>query len=245
VGVARDVKRALQRLSRPAGVFDAARYFRGTTDLAFYHAGTSAVRDLARDIYKAHRHAWSIDDASALADLLIKDRFLETKSVAVEVVALYRKAFRPGLLGKWKRWLADGHSSNWATTDAICGCLIGPLLLQHPTLAAEMDRWSRHRILWIRRASAVGLIAPVRRGLALDTAYGVAERLHPDGEDLVQKAVGWMLREAGKADQVRLERYLLTHGPAIPRTTLRYAIERFDPRARRRLLVATRSADGR
>ena len=65
--------------------------------------------------------------------------------------------------------------------------------------------------------------------------------LHDDDEDLIQKAVGWMLREAGKADQPRLERYLRANGPSIPRTTLRYAIERFPDGKRRALLAATRA----
>ena len=57
--------------------------------------------------------------------------------------------------------------------------------------------------------------------------YAIARRLHADREDLIQKAVGWALREAGKTDMPRLERYLRANGAAIPRTTLRYAIERF------------------
>ena len=57
---------------------------------------------------------------------------------------------------------------------------------------------------------------------------------------MIQKAVGWALREAGKADMARLERYLRANGPAIPRTTLRYAIERFPPAKRAALLKETR-----
>jgi 3-methyladenine DNA glycosylase AlkD len=87
----------------------------------------------------------------------------------------------------------------------------------------------------------VSLIPSVRRGLALDTAYKIARRLCVDKEDLLQKAVGWMLREAGKADSVRLERHLRTNGAAMARTTVRYAIERFPPARRRALLEATRS----
>ena len=64
----------------------------------------------------------------AFADALIVDRHLEAKAVGIEVVARYRRDFTPRLLAAWKRWLADNHSANWATTDAICGMLIGPLL---------------------------------------------------------------------------------------------------------------------
>jgi 3-methyladenine DNA glycosylase AlkD len=233
---ARDAVRELRRLSRPSGEFDASRYFRGAGDLGFYNIGTAPMRALARAIHAAHRDRWSIDEAMAFADALIVDRYLETKSIGIEVVAHYRTAFTPPLLARWKRWLAANHSANWATTDALCGALIGPLLVRHPARAHEMRRWAAHRNMWVRRASIVSLIPLARRGQALDLLYEIAERLHADTEDLIQKAVGWALRE----DADRLERYLRAHGPSIPRTTLRYAIERFPPRRRRELLTATK-----
>ena len=75
----------------------------------------------------------------------------------------------------------------------------------------------------------------------LDVAYEIAQTLHTDTEDLIQKAVGWALREAGKVDAQRLELYLRAAGPSIPRTTVRYAIERFSIVKRQSLLKATRA----
>jgi 3-methyladenine DNA glycosylase AlkD len=234
-------KRALARLKRPAGTFDARRYFRGADDVGFYNVGTAAVRALAREIYLAHRGDWSIDDAMAFAEPLVADRYLEAKAVGIEVVARYRGDFAPRLLPKWKRWLARNDSANWATTDLMCGMLIGPLVMQHPELAARMRVWASDANMWVRRASIVGLIPRARRGESLDVVYAIARRLHRDREDLIQKAVGWALREAGKTDMARLERYLRANGRSIPRTTVRYAIERFPPARRRTLLEATRA----
>lgn len=234
------ISRALKRLSRPAGAFDAARYFRGGEDLRFYNTGTPRMRALARSIYDEHRDVWSVDDALRLASELIEDRYIETKAVGIEIVGRYRRDFSPLHLATWKRWLAGNHTANWATTDAICGMLIGPLLSEYPHLIREVQHWSRHHNLWVRRASAVGLLKPMSRGYGIDAAYDVAVALHRDTEDLVQKAVGWMLRDAGKYDAARLERHLRRHGPSIPRTTVRYAIERFPPAKRRELLAATR-----
>lgn len=236
-----DAKRALARLARPAGNLDASRYFRGADDLRFHNVGTRTMRALARSIHAANRERWSIDDATAFAETLIADPHLEVKAVGIEVVARYRRDFTPGDLQVYKRWLARNHSANWATTDAICGSLIGPLLLRYPELAPRIAAWARDRNMWVRRAAAVGLIPLVRRGLVHDLAYQSALTLHADKEDLIQKAVGWLLREAGKVDERRLERYLREHGRSIPRTTLRYAIERFPERKRRALLLATRA----
>lgn len=231
--------RALKRLGRPAGNFDASRYFRGAGDLGFYNVGTAAMRALARSVDAAHPD-WSVHDAMWFAERLIVDRYLETKSVGIEVVARHRRDFTAALLPRWKRWLAGNHSANWATTDAMCGLLIGPALVRFPERATLMRDWSKHRNMWVRRASIVSLIPLARRGVALDLLYEIAARLHADGEDLIQKAVGWALREAGKSDAARLERYLRANGPSIPRTTLRYAIERFPPRTRAALLEETR-----
>jgi hypothetical protein len=235
------VSAALRKLSRPSGTFDAARYFRGDHGLRFYNVGTAATRSLARAIYLANRDDWTVQDATRFAGALMRDPYLETKGIGLEVVARYRRSFTPPLLPLWKRWLAGNLSTNWATTDAMCGMLIGPLLVDHPRLIRTVGRWSSHRNMWVRRASAVALIPAIRAGLALDTAYGVAKSLHADPEDLIQKAVGWMLREAGKQEPGRLERYLRAEGARIPRTTLRYAIERFPPAKRRALLASTRA----
>jgi 3-methyladenine DNA glycosylase AlkD len=233
------VPRFLKQLARPAGTFDARRYFRAGTDLVFHNVGAVPLRRLARSIHRANR-VWSIDDAMQFADLLIRDRSLDAKAVGVEVVRRFRRDFSPRLLSTWHGWLAGGYSSNWATTDAICGYLVGPLLAAHPRLLPRMRRWARHRSLWVRRASAVSLVALARRGRSLGLAYAVARTLHRDREDLVEKAVGWLLREAGKTDRRRLERYLLQRGQTVPRTTLRYAIERMPSSTRSRILRRTR-----
>jgi 3-methyladenine DNA glycosylase AlkD len=238
--VAREARRQLAHLARPSASFDASRYFRSAGDLGFYNAGTPAMRALARSIHAAHVDHWTLADALACAEALIVDRYLETKSVGIEILARYHRQFMPRLLPVWKRWLANGYSANWATTDAICGELIGPLLLAHPALVPTLRGWTTHRSLWVRRAAAVGLIPSVRKGLALDVAYDVAARLQRAEEDLIHKAVGWLLREAGKAGEARLERYLRQQGSATPRTTVRYAIERFRPAKRQQLLRATR-----
>jgi 3-methyladenine DNA glycosylase AlkD len=237
---AKRAKAALAGMARPSGEFDSRGYFRGPGDLGFYNVGTAAMRQLARSIAAEHKADWSIDEAMAFADALIADRYLEAKSVAIEVVARYRRDFSARLLPAWKRWLSANHSANWATTDAMCASLIGPLILQHPELGARLRMWAGDRNMWVRRAAIVGLIPRARRGESLDLIYEIARRLHADREDLIQKAVGWTLREAGKTDMPRLERYLRANGAAIPRTTLRYAIERFPPARRKQILIATR-----
>ena len=164
------------------------------------------------------------------------------------MLARYRRDFTPAhAAGRGSAGWPSGYASNWATTDAICGSA--------DRSAARCDTRSWRRT-WSRLDGAPQPVGPARvggrpdparsrRGSALRSAYGVARRLHGDEEDLIQKAVGWMLREAGKADPARLERYLRDNGPRIPRTTVRYAIERFPepaPRAAGVTRASTSSA---
>jgi 3-methyladenine DNA glycosylase AlkD len=74
----------------------------------------------------------------------------------------------------------------------------------------------------------------------LDPVYRIARKLFSIEDDLIEKANGWLLREAGKTDLARLEKFLLKHGRDIPRTTLRYAIEKFPEAKRIRILKATK-----
>ncbi len=108
---------------------------------------------------------------------------------------------------------------------------------------AFADRPSADRFLEAKQLG-IEVVARGRAGNrattdALGVAYDVAGRLRRDENDLVQKAVGWLLREAGKADFASLERYLGRHGRAMSRTTVRYAIERAPTRLRRELLECT------
>lgn len=230
----------MRAMARPTGDFDARRYFRDLGGLLFYNVGTARLRAYARKLHAAGGRTWTIAEATVFAGALIDDPNFEVKAVGIELLACHRRSFAPSLLGVWKQWLARNHAANWATTDAICGYLIGPLLIAHPAVAPRVAAWRRDRNLWVRRASAVALIPLIRTGARLDLSYRVARTLHADREDLIEKAVGWMLREAGKIEPDRLERYLRANGRRIPRTTVRYAIERFPPATRRDLLAATR-----
>jgi hypothetical protein len=95
-----------------------------------------------------------------------------------------------------------------------------------------------------RRTAILSTMAFMRRG-ELDDTYRIAERLLGDDQDLVHKAVGWMLREAGKRDEPRLLAFLDAHAAAMPRVMLRYAIEKLDKGVRDRYLALGRRPGAR
>lgn len=197
------------------------------------------MRALARDL--TNRLAdWELEQVVACCDILMASTVLEVKQLGVEMLARYHRQFKPPLLMVCRRWLADNFAANWATTDALCGYVIARLLERDERLVPRVVAWSRHRSLWVRRAAAVSLVAGARRGRWLDDAYEVVTLQMQAPEDLIHKALGWLLREAGRQDAERLATFLRRYGPQLSRTTVRYAIERFAAGERRALLAATR-----
>jgi 3-methyladenine DNA glycosylase AlkD len=198
------------------------------------------VRALAAEMYILIKKDWHFPEALQLCAILFPRPELEAKSVAALIMIRYKKEFPPQLFSQVKKWLEQNYLDNWASVDTFCPEVMGTLLHRYPELVGEIKTWPEHRNRWVKRASIVSFLKLAKKEGFLDIIYKQAETLFPVDDDLIQKANGWVLREAGKRDMPRLERFLLKHGPAIPRTTLRYAIERFPEAKRRELLLRTR-----
>ncbi len=127
--------------------------------------------------------------------------------------------------------LRKGRVNNWDLVDASAPTLVGLYLLDDapaplPRAFPLLDGLARAATLWENRVAVVATLAFIRRGRLAPAFRQCAAALgHP--HDLMHKAVGWMLRECGKRDGGRLRDFLAARFRAMPRTTLRYAIERF------------------
>lgn len=124
--------------------------------------------------------------------------------------------------------------NNWDLVDLSAPNIFGAWLLARDDLA-PFARLARSELLWERRIAIVGTHAFIRQG-RFDVTLAQAVRLLGDRHDLIHKATGWMLREVGKRDAAVLTRFLDRHAGQMPRTMLRYAIERFAPAVRQRYL---------
>lgn len=239
---AKQILKALKAAGTPERASQSRVYFKADEDVQFYGLKTPEVRQIEREFFASVKGVWVYADALGFCDVMIREKHLEAKMIGFELLARFKRDFTPELLKTIKRWLLENHSANWATTDGLCSAVVTPLLQKHPELIEQLKTWTKDKNLWVRRVSAVGLIGLARRGQHLDAVYEIAEALLPYPDDLIHKANGWMLREAGKSDEHRLEEFLLLRGARIPRTTLRYAIERFPAAKRSKLLSATKPA---
>jgi len=237
--VAKVSLRRLRELADPVKAEGVRRYFKHAVQA--YGVSAPAVRDLAAGLFRSVRGVWGVWEAVALCDILFSEPELESKAVGGLILARFKKDFPPSLFGKVKGWLAADLLDNWASVDVFCTDAMGAFLEKHPASVGRIKAWARHPNRWVKRASAVSFIKLAKKREHLDAIYEISASLFPVEDDLVQKANGWLLREAGKGDPGRLEAFLLRHGPAIPRTTLRYAIERFPGPRRKSLLERTRA----
>ncbi len=141
--------------------------------------------------------------------------------------------------------------NNWDLVDVSASHIVGEHLYRLQSAAKILDQLSRSKRLWDRRIAMVATWAFIKKR-ELNWTFKLAERYLTAPEDLMHKASGWMLREAGKRDERRLRDFLEAHAAAMPRTMLRYALEKLPPADRKRymgkraeLLAAELSASDR
>jgi len=230
----------LREESDPRVAAQGRTYFKPHDRVRFFGVPHPRVRGIVKELHAEVDGSWSASEAIAFCEIMLRRPEIEAKTLGCVFLGRYRDGFPRGLFGRARRWLARGDCDNWAAVDTLCPEVITPLVAAHPDMVPRLRAWVRSPNLWVRRASAVALVPLARRGERLDAAYATARQLLRDGEDLIHKATGWLLREAGRTDPGRLEAFLLRHGPAVPRTTLRYAIERMPAPKRRAIMTRTR-----
>ena len=121
------------------------------------------------------------------------------------------------------------HVNNWDLVDTSASYILGEHLLDKDT--RMLDKMARSRDMWERRIAIVATQAFIKNG-RFDETRRIATLLLDDEQDLIHKATGWMLREVGKKDEHVLKEFLDEHVSVMPRTMLRYAIDRFDKKTR-------------
>jgi 3-methyladenine DNA glycosylase AlkD len=236
---AADICSRLRRMGDPVRARGTQQYFKH--EVVALGITTPVLRAFARERAAELLRQWQARQAIELCDRLLREPELEIRGTGFLILGAFGKQLTPDLLKRAERWFKR-RLDNWALVDGFCGEVLSPLLERYPDVERILACWSRAKSLWLRRAALVALVPFARRGHRLDTVYRLAREHFADPEDLMHKATGWLLREAGKTDMPRLKRFLLRRGPAIPRTALRYAIERFPPSERNGLLRHTRKA---
>jgi 3-methyladenine DNA glycosylase AlkD len=163
-----------------------------------------------------------------LCEELWQSGYLEESGIACNWSYYIHKLYEAGDIKVFERWVTD-YVSNWATCDTLCNHTVGTLIEMYPVKIADLKRWAKSPNRWMKRASAVTLIIPARKGLFLKDIFEIAGILLLDTDDMVQKGYGWMLKAASEAHQKEVFDYVFKNKAIMPRTSLRYAIEKMPP----------------
>ncbi len=166
-----------------------------------------------------------------ICEALYRSGIMEESFIASGFVYGVRERFEEADFLLFERWVNE-YINNWAACDTFCNHSVASFVEQFPSYVARLKTWAKSGNRWMRRAAAVTLVLPARRGLFLKEVLEISDLLLEDGDDLVRKGYGWMLKEASKSHPDEIYAYVLAHKHVMPRTALRYAIEKM-PQDRR------------
>jgi 3-methyladenine DNA glycosylase AlkD len=199
---------------------------------------TADLRRFARKTSREIQAADGLDTLLQVADRLFTGEVLEEKNFAVLLLEKSVAKFGEREFRRFDGWL--DRVTSWADHDALVHYLIGPMIVAEPKRARHVLRWAKSRNRWRRRAAAVSLIHSARRRLLFPQIVRISEALLADQDDMVQKGLGWLLREAAKADPKTTVPYLLGIRDRAPRLVLRTACETLPAATRARVLARKR-----
>ena len=160
----------------------------------------------------------------SLCEDLLQANFGEEAFIAFEWSYSLRRKYEQEDFAVFERWV-DLYVDNWAKCDTLCNHTLGTFVEMYPQFIENLAAWARAENRWLRRASAVTLILPARKGLFLKEVFEISDIHLMDKDDMVQKGYGWLLKEASRMHQKEVFDYVMRNKTVMPRTALRYAIE--------------------
>jgi 3-methyladenine DNA glycosylase AlkD len=189
-----------------------------------------AVRRMRREILRQHNFEFLI----SVADELFSGAVLEEKVAAVCLLEKMDKQFGNREFQLFETWL--GRISSWADHDGLVHSLIAPMVAAKPVRVKSAFRWAKSPDRWHRRAACVALIRAARAKMLFPEIVKLSDRLLDDPDDMVQKGLGWLLRETAKFDAQRTVPYLMKIRGRAPRLVLRTACETLPATVKKNIL---------
>lgn len=237
-----DIRKELQSRMEPAYKEQNEKFFK--EQVKMFGVRTPVVRDLASRYFPQARRLKK-KELFALCARLLRSGQSEEATVAFDWAWRARGHFEPKDFETFEHWISH-YVSNWASCDDLCTHILGYFLTEFPEFAERVKAWSRSQNRWMRRAAAVSFIygarttsprlGGARKKKFLKDIMEVSDALLKDADDLVQKGYGWALKEASNVYPREVFQYVMKRKKEMPRTALRYAIEKLPPRLRQTVM---------
>ncbi len=233
ISIIHQLRNSLSRFSHPKYFVDSQRFHKEKLKNPIV-LRTPIVRKISAEYFREIRNLPK-DEIFQLCQEMLKQNDGNLGDVAFDWAYRLRKSCDQKDLRIFERWLKK-YVHSWGSCDHLCVHPLGNLILQYPELARKIKVWAHSKNRWERRASAVALIPALRRKKLLKEAFVTVDILLLDREDTVQKGYGWMLKEAGNRFPKEVFRYVIKNRKKMPRTALRYAIEKMPPNWKKRAM---------
>jgi 3-methyladenine DNA glycosylase AlkD len=196
---------------------------------------TAKLRTVAVRFRRRIRKEFGLDFLLRIADKLFVGRVLEEKIFAIFLLEKMTEEFGDSEFRLFESWLS--RISSWADHDGLVHYLIAPMVAAKPDRSSRVFHWAKSPDRWHRRAACVALIQGTRRKMFFPEIKRLSELLLSDEDDMVQKGLGWLLRETAKADAKRTVPYLMSIRERAPRLVLRTACETLPTAVRKKILA--------
>jgi 3-methyladenine DNA glycosylase AlkD len=209
------------------------RFFQHEVDT--YGVRRKDLNDVIRDVYREVK-TWPLSQRNSLMTLLWRNGKIESGGLVCHVYRRFSSTCGPCEFKLFERWL-DRFVNNWATTDGVASWLLAACIENNPELRFQLIDWTGSKNRWKRRAAAVALLQEAKNGRHTDFIFRIASALLPDRDDMVEKGVGWLLKETYPRRPRETVEFLTLHGHAASRLTLRYAAEKMTSADRAKVLA--------
>lgn len=195
-----------------------------------YGVATPIVRQLSSEFFQKVKKKPK-QEILQLCNELLRSGLSEERTIAFDWAFKLRRIYEKSDFKLLESWLMK-HVHGWGACDDLCTHALGAFIYQFPEFIQDTRAWTRSTNRWVRRASAVCLIYSVRRKEHLGDVFETAGALLIDKDVMVQKGYGWMLKEASNHYPKEVFGYVVKNRREMPRTALRYAIEKLSPEHR-------------
>jgi len=217
-----DIRKELIKNSDEKTRISGERFFKEPVK---FHGLKSAMTERIGKEYFAQVKGKAKSEIFVLCEELWQSGYQEEAGIACNWSYYVHKDYKAEDIKIFERWIKD-YVTNWASCDTLCNHSVGTLVEMYPDSISNLKKWAKSSNRWMKRASAVSLIVPARKGLFLDDIFEIADIMLLDNDDMVQKGYGWMLKASSEACQKEVFEYVLSKKAVMPRTSLRYAIEK-------------------
>lgn len=228
-----EIRAELSTLADPAGQAQQQRFFKEA--VKGYGIKSGEMHKISKRYFIQIKQLPK-SEIFALCETLWQSGYNEEMVIACNWADYLNQSYIAADMATFERWV-DLYVSNWAACDTLCNHPVGTLVTMYPALVQNLKTWAKASNRWKRRAAAVSLIIPARNGLFLPDIFAIADILLADTDDLVQKGYGWMLKAASEAHLQDVFAFVLARKDQMPRTALRYAIEKMPPEMRKQAMA--------